>query len=82
MDNLKANIDYLRDKRREYFFIWFASFSAGMTIFFKSLIGDYPLFSLILAVFCLMFSLMVYARQSVLDDELSSLIEELKNDNI
>lgn len=77
-EKLEKELDFLKEKYRNYFLIFFALLTGEATIIYNVVTGEKPLYSLILSIFGLIFIAMFASKIKYIEDETYNKLNELE----
>ena len=78
-EKLEKELDFLREKYRNYFLILFALLTGEATIIYAVVTGSKPIYSLFLAIFGLLFIVIVLLKIRDIEDETYIKLDELED---
>ena len=77
-EKLEKELDFLKEKYRNYFLIFFALLTGEATIIYNVVAGEKPIYALFLSIFGLIFIAMLSNKIKYIEDETYSKLNELE----
>lgn len=80
IEKLEKELDFLKEKYRNYFLVFFALLTGEATIIYNVVAGEKPIYSLVLSVFGLTLIAMISSKIKDIEDETYSKLDELEKE--